>query len=35
MTGFHTWCRRCEGVGWDSGYGHEESHLTHDMKYSM
>ena len=25
----------CEGVGQDSGYGHEESHLIHDMKYSM
>ena len=22
----------CEGVGRDSGYGHEESHLMHDMK---
>ena len=25
----------CEGVGQDSGYGHEESHLIHNMKYSM
>ena len=32
MTGFHTWRRRCEGVGQDSGYGHEESHLINDMK---
>ena len=32
MTGFHTWCCMCEGVGQDSGYGHEESHLIHDMK---
>ena len=35
MTGFHTWRRRCEGVGQDSGYGPEESHLMHDMKYSI
>ena len=35
MTGFHTWRRRCEGVGQDSGYGHEESHLIHDTKHSM
>ena len=32
MTGFHTWCCMCEGVGQDLGYGHEESHLIHDMK---
>ena len=25
----------CEGVGQDSGYWHEESHLMHDMKYSI
>ena len=25
----------CEGVGQDLGYGHEESDLIHDMKYSM
>ena len=25
----------CEGVDQDSGYGHEEAHLIHDMKYSM
>ena len=35
MTGFHTWHYICEGVGQDSGYGHEGSHLIHDMKYSM
>ena len=35
MTGFHTLCPRCEGVGQASGYGHEESHLMHDMKYSI
>ena len=23
----------CEGVDQDLGYGHEESHLMHDMKY--
>ena len=34
MTDFHTWRCMCEGVGQDSGYGHEESHLMHDMKYS-
>ena len=22
----------CGGVGWDSGCGHEESHLMHDIK---
>ena len=32
MTGFHTWRCMCEGVGRDSRYGHEESHLMHDMK---
>ena len=25
----------CEGVGQDLGYGHEESYLMHDMKYSI
>ena len=25
----------CEGVGQESGYGHEESHLMHDMIYSI
>ena len=35
MTGFHTWRCMCEGVDQDPGYGHEESHLMHDMKYSM
>ena len=35
MTGFHTWCCMCKGVGQDSGYEHEESHLMHDMNYSM
>ena len=35
MTGFHTLRCMCEGVGQDSGYGHKESHLIHDMKYSM
>ena len=33
MTSFHTWCCMCEGVGQDSSYGHEESHLIYDMKY--
>ena len=33
MTGFHTWRCMCEGVGQNSGYGHEESHLMHDMIY--
>ena len=32
MTGFHTWHCGCEGVGRDSGYGHEESHLMHDTE---
>ena len=32
MTGFHTWHCMCEGVGQDSVYEHEESHLMHDMK---
>ena len=32
MTGFHTWRCMCEGVGRDSSYGHEESHLMHDIK---
>ena len=35
MTSFHTWHCMCEGVNQDSGYGHEESHLMHDMKYSI
>ena len=35
MTGFHTWRRMCEGVGQGSGYGHEKSHLMHDIKYSI
>ena len=35
MTGFHTWRSRCEGVDQDLSYGHEESHLIHDMKHSM
>ena len=30
MTGFHTWRCRCEGVGRDSGCGHEGSHLRHE-----
>ena len=35
MIDFHTWRCKCEGAGQDSSYGHEESHLIHDMKYSM
>ena len=35
MTNFHTWHFMCEGVDQDSGYGHKESHLMHDMKYSI
>ena len=35
MTGFHNWHFMCEGVGQDSSYGHEESHLMHDMIYSI
>ena len=31
IIGFHTWHCRCEGVSWDSGCGHEESHLMYDM----
>ena len=31
MNDFHTLHCRCEGVGRDSGCGHEESHLMHDM----
>ena len=31
MTSFNTWHCRCEGVSRDSGCGHEESHLMHDM----
>ena len=30
MTGFHTWHFRFEGVGRDSGCGHEESYLMND-----
>ena len=33
MTGFHTWHFMCEGIGQNSGYGHEESYLMHDMKF--
>ena len=29
---FHTRCCKCEGVGRDLGYGHEESHLMHDIR---
>ena len=32
---FHTWHCRFEGVGWDSSYGHEESHLMHDTEDSI
>ena len=35
LTVFHTWHCRCEIVGWDSGCGHEESHLMHDMEHSI
>ena len=35
MIGFHTWHCKCEGVSRDSGCGHEEFHLMHDMKYSI
>ena len=35
LTVFHTWRCRCEGVSWDSGYGHEESHLKHDTEHSI
>ena len=35
LTVFHTWCCRCEGVGRDSGSGHEESHLIHDTEHSI
>ena len=33
MIGFHTWHCKCEGVGRDSGCGHEESHILHDTEY--
>ena len=33
LTVFHTWRCRFEGVGRDSGCGHEESHLMHDTKH--
>ena len=29
---FHTWRCKCEGVSRDSGFGHEESHLMHDIR---
>ena len=35
MTGFHTWHYKCEGVGQDLGFGHEESHLMHDTEHSI
>ena len=35
MASFHTWRCMYEGVGQDSSYGHKESHLMHDMKYSI
>ena len=35
MTVFTLGIYMCEGVGQDSGYGHDESHLMHDMKYSI
>ena len=37
MISFHTWHFMCEGVGQDSGYGHEEFHLmhAHEMKLFM
>ena len=35
LTSFHTRYCMCEGVDHDSGYGHEESHLMHDMEYSI
>ena len=35
MTDFHTGISMCERVGQDSGCGHEESHLMHDMIYSI
>ena len=35
MTGFHTWHCRCEGVDRNSSCEHVESHLMHDMIYSI
>ena len=35
MAGFHISINMCEGVGQDSGCGHEESHLMHNMIYSL
>ena len=35
MIGFHTWHCMCERVNHNLGYGHEESHLMYDMKYSI
>ena len=35
MTGFTLGFRGCEGVGQDSSYGYEGSHLMHDMIYSI
>ena len=35
MTGFHIWHCGCEGVSRDTGCGHEESHLMHDMEHSI
>ena len=31
MTSFHIGICMCEGVGEDSGHGHDESHLLHSM----
>ena len=33
LTVFHTWRCMFEGVGRDSGCGHEESHLMHNTKH--
>ena len=35
LTVFHTWRCKFEGVGRDSGCGHEESHTMHDTKHSI
>ena len=32
MTSFSHLVFKCEGVGRDSGCGHEESHLMHDIR---
>ena len=32
ITGFHSWHCMREGINRDSGYGHVESNLMHDMK---